>query len=141
MVQAVTTHPFLPLPFFYFPSFPATIVTMTLGDKIKILLDERGWSHYKLAEKTGIPRPTITAIANDKRRPTAEYFIRLAEAFGIDVTELFVAAGYIREEWAFYDFKETPEQILDDIKLNIRRLEKMLKELRAKETREEGKDK
>lgn len=101
---------------------------MTLGLKIKDLLADRGWSHYKLAEKTGIPRSTITAIANDKRRPTAEYFLKLAEAFNIDVDDLFVAAGYVRETRAPYDYKQTPETLLDDIKLKVRQLEKQIKE-------------
>lgn len=47
---------------------------MTLGQKIQELLDERGWSHYRLADKTGIPRPTIWMIVKDKRQPKAEYF-------------------------------------------------------------------
>jgi len=111
---------------------------MTLGDKIKDLLAERGWSHYKLAEKTGIPRPTITAIANDKRKPTAEYFVKLARAFNVPVEELHVAAGYISEARASYDHKETPGQVLDDIKLKVRQLEKMLQEKEEEEKKKEG---
>lgn len=101
---------------------------MTLGHKIRDLLADRGWSHYKLAEKTGIPRPTITAIANDKRRPSAESFLKLAKAFDVDVEELFVAAGYVSEARATYDQKQTPEKLLDEIRQRLQKLEHQIKE-------------
>lgn len=106
---------------------------MTLGQKIKDLLAERGWSHYKLAAKTGIPRPTITLIANDKRIPKAEYFIKLAEAFNIDIDVLFIAAGYINETKEDRVREQTPEMILEDIKLKIRQLETHIREQARKE--------
>ena len=101
---------------------------MTLGQKIRELLTERGWSHYKLAELTGMSRPTITMIVNDKRRPRAEYFIKLAEAFNIDVDILFMAAGYVSNTAEAHVREQTPETLLEEIKLKVRQLEKHIRE-------------
>jgi transcriptional regulator with XRE-family HTH domain len=103
---------------------------MTLGDKIKEILDEYGWSHGKLSEKTGIPRPTITSIVNNKYKKTnLDFLFRIAQALAIPPEELLAAAGYIiHEEKVIYDYKETPEQILESIKLKLWRLEKKLRE-------------
>ena len=107
---------------------------MTLGDKIKGLLKEYGWSQRDLAKKTGIPRPTITAIANNKyKKVNLDNLFRIARAFEIPPERLLVAAGYVSETKAVYDSKETPEKVLNNIKINVRRLEKMLQEKNRKE--------
>jgi len=90
---------------------------MALGAKIKQLLTERGWSHHMLALRTGIPRPTITAIANDTRKASAESFVRLARAFGVPVEELHEAAGYGVAAARGRRRQETPEEILERLRM------------------------
>jgi len=90
---------------------------MALGARIKQLLAERGWSHHMLALRTGIPRPTITAIANDTRKASAESFVRLARAFGVPVEELHEAAGYGVAAARGRRRQETPEEILERLRM------------------------
>jgi hypothetical protein len=51
---------------------------------------------------------------------------KVAKALGKTVEELLSAAGYVSEGRAACDSEKTPEQVLEDIKLNVRRLEGML---------------
>jgi transcriptional regulator with XRE-family HTH domain len=59
-----------------------------VGQKIKALRQARGWSQYRLAKITGIPRPMITAWELGKQNPSAKYPAKLAAAFGVPVETL-----------------------------------------------------
>lgn len=66
-----------------------------LGEKIKALRQERGWSQAQLAIKSGVSRSHISLI--ELRRlldPRADVLLKLAKAFNIPVEELYEAAGY-----------------------------------------------
>jgi len=107
-----------------------------LGKKLRELREERGWSQAKLAMLSSVGRSHISLIElGGIKHPRADVILNLAKAFGIRPEELYQAAGYISELRATYDSKETPGQVLDDIKSKVRRLEKMLQE------KEEGKKK
>jgi len=87
-----------------------------IGNKIIELRKEREWTQYELAKQAGIVRGTIASIESGKsKEPTTEILLRLARAFGIPPEELYQVAGYIKEAKATY--KETPEQILEKLKL------------------------
>lgn len=108
---------------------------MSLGDRVKDLLKEYDWSHGKLAEKAGIPRPTVTAIANNKyKKVNLDHLFKIAQALAIPPGELLSAAGYrVHESRASYDSMETPEQLLASIKLLLLRLEHVLDEQKGEE--------
>jgi transcriptional regulator with XRE-family HTH domain len=54
---------------------------------------------YELAERSGVPRPTILRIERDEfARPRAEKLVALAKALGVDPSELLKAAGYAQKE-------------------------------------------
>ena len=98
-----------------------------LAKKLKTLRGNRGWSQAKLAMLSGVTRSHISVIELGRiKNPRSDVLIKLAQAFKIPVEELFAAAGYIKETRTAYDSKETPGQVLDDIKAKVHRLEKML---------------
>lgn len=106
----------------------------SLGKKLKELREERGWSQAKLAMKSGVSRSHISLIELERiKHPRAGVLINLARALDIHEKQLYEAAGYIKEAKSDYDLRETPEQVLDNIKLNVRRLEKMLENQKEEE--------
>jgi transcriptional regulator with XRE-family HTH domain len=50
---------------------------------------ERGWTQLELAQKSGVPQPTISQIESGNRRyPTYENIKKIAKALGINIEEL-----------------------------------------------------
>lgn len=104
---------------------------MSLGKKLKELRAERGWTQSEVAKRSGLERGYLANLEIDGvAKPSADTFLKLARAFNIHPEELYEAAGYIKEPKLTYDYEPTAEQLLDELKLNIRRLEKKLKEER-----------
>lgn len=88
---------------------------VAFGGYLQRLLSERNWSHHELSRQTGIARPTITALANDKRRPSAEHLVIFSGMFGRSLEELYEAAGY--EVGEYKKREETPEEMLERARL------------------------
>ena len=61
---------------------------MDIGDKIKRLRKERGWSQEQLCERAEIDRVTLSYIENHKRNPEYRTVEKIAHGFGITVSEL-----------------------------------------------------
>jgi transcriptional regulator with XRE-family HTH domain len=51
---------------------------LKLGDKIRIVREERGYSQEQLAEKMDINRSTISKIENGKFGITVDYLVRFS---------------------------------------------------------------
>lgn len=50
---------------------------------------EKGWTQFELAEKSGVPQPTISQIENGTRKqPTHQNIMKIAKALEIKVEEL-----------------------------------------------------
>jgi transcriptional regulator with XRE-family HTH domain len=91
-----------------------------LGLKIKELRTERGWTQKELGRRSGIVRESISAVEIGKsRKPSGETLIKLARAFGIRPEELYEAAGYIKNAKAAYQYKESPQEAIDRLKLAL----------------------
>jgi len=89
-----------------------------LGLKIKELRNERGWTQNELAKRSHVDRGYLASIETSKvSNPSADTFLKLARAFNIRPEELYEAAGYIREAKPLSPRQETPEEILDRLKL------------------------
>ena len=102
---------------------------MTLGSTLRKFREERGWSQAQLAMKADVPRSNISLIELGRlANPRADVLLKLARAFNIPVEEFYQAAGYIKDVRVPYKADQTSEEILEDLKLNIRRLEKKIKE-------------
>ena len=91
---------------------------MTLGQKLKTLRAEKGWTQLELAKRSGLDRGYIANLEIDGvKKPAGQVFLKLARAFNLRPEELYQAAGYI--EWAnpFVLRQETPEDILERLRL------------------------
>ena len=51
--------------------------------------EERGWSEYQLAEKSGLPQSTISSWYRKNMLPTIPSLEKLCTAFGISMSQFF----------------------------------------------------
>jgi len=68
---------------------------MSLGNKIRELRHNLGWTQEQLAKQTGLGRSYISLLERVGARPSAGVLLRLAAALGVDVSVLYDAAGYV----------------------------------------------
>lgn len=64
-------------------------VIIAFGQRIKELRLERNWSQELLAEKAGMHRNYIGMIERGERNPSLSNIDKLAQALGLDLSELF----------------------------------------------------
>lgn len=59
-------------------------------EKVLKILNNKGWSKYKLAKTAGIPQSSLHDILSGKiKNPTAERLKSIADALGVSVNEFF----------------------------------------------------
>ena len=51
--------------------------------------EERGWTEYQLAERSGLPQPTISSWYRKNMVPTVASLEKICAAFGITLSQLF----------------------------------------------------
>jgi len=92
---------------------------MTLAQKLKDSRLQRSWTQLDVAKRSGLDRSYISYLEQPGKsgRPSAEALLKLAHAFNIKPEELYQAAGYIKETKGTTPRLETPEEILDRLKL------------------------
>lgn len=56
-----------------------------VGDQIKLLREEKGWTQKKLSEKSGIDRSSISLIENNKHGISLTVYKLLLHAMGYDL--------------------------------------------------------
>lgn len=61
--------------------------------KLQELLNERGWTEYKLAKKAGLNESTISNIYRRNTVPTVATLEAICNAFGITMSEFFSENG------------------------------------------------
>jgi transcriptional regulator with XRE-family HTH domain len=64
-------------------------VKVTIGENLKRIRKDRGLSQPGLAERSGVPQPTISNIENDRREPHASTLRKLADAMGVELVAFF----------------------------------------------------
>ena len=55
--------------------------------------EERGWTEYQLAEKSGLPQSTISSWYRKNMIPTIPSLEKICSAFGITLSQLFSEAN------------------------------------------------
>ncbi|GAH49828.1 unnamed protein product [marine sediment metagenome] len=89
---------------------------MNLGTKVRELREDMGWSQQKLADKAGLGHAYISRLERDGfKNPSADVLLRLSGALGVDVNQLYEAAGYIRERGGMSDGRRPLEVILREV--------------------------
>jgi transcriptional regulator with XRE-family HTH domain len=64
---------------------------LTMGKRIALLREGRQWTQKKLAEKAGLSVAFISDVENDKRNPSTEVLLRLAETLAASLD--YIATG------------------------------------------------
>ena len=60
-----------------------------IKNRLKVLRAERDWTQADLSERVGISRQAVISIEKYKYTPSLELAFRIAEAFGVPITEVF----------------------------------------------------
>ncbi len=55
--------------------------------------EERGWTEYQLAERSGLPQSTISSWYRKDMVPTVPSLEKICNAFGITLSQLFAGTG------------------------------------------------
>ncbi len=74
---------------------------VTLGDRVRKMLEEKGWSQAKLAEEADLAPPALSKLLSGERNPGMEHFLGLARALGLTPLELVngTSAEAVLEQW------------------------------------------
>jgi transcriptional regulator with XRE-family HTH domain len=67
---------------------PPEAISRHLGDRVKRLRGERGWSLEALANASGVSRSMLSQIERDQANPTLAVTLRIARAFGMSLGDL-----------------------------------------------------
>lgn len=62
---------------------------MDAQKRIKQLMEERGWTDYRLAKEAKLSHSTVTNMFNRNNGPTLPTLESVCEAFGITLAQLF----------------------------------------------------
>ena len=72
---------------------PADNISRHLGQRLKQLRSERGWSLETLAGGSGVSRSMLSQIEREQANPTLAVTLRIAQAFGMSLGELVQEPG------------------------------------------------
>jgi transcriptional regulator with XRE-family HTH domain len=62
-----------------------------LGQRIRSLRNQRGWTLEQTSQATGLARSTLSKIENGLMSPTYDALLKLASGLAVDISELFEA--------------------------------------------------
>jgi transcriptional regulator with XRE-family HTH domain len=65
------------------------VVKRALGRRIRQLRTDRGWSQEHLADQAGMHRTYMWGIEQGMRNPSVRHLVRVADALGIPIGDLF----------------------------------------------------
>ena len=63
---------------------------MDILSKIKVLQGERGWTDYKLAQKSNMPMATLNSLFTRNSPPKLETLQCICNAFGLTLSQFFL---------------------------------------------------
>jgi transcriptional regulator with XRE-family HTH domain len=75
------------------PAEPTEAVSRHLGNRVKQLRAQRGWSLEALANASGVSRSMLSQIERDEANPTLVVTLRIARAFGMSLGDLIEMPG------------------------------------------------
>lgn len=79
---------------------------MDINDKIRKLLQDRGWTEYRLAKNSGLSESTIINIFKRNTVPSITTLEAICKGFGISLSQFFAEGDVVD---LTPEFKELPE--------------------------------
>jgi len=83
---------------------------MDLLNKIRELTHQRGWSIYKLAEKSGISQSTLSNMFARQTMPSVATLLQICEAFNMTLAEFFSEEMNNSEKFIVSKYRELTEE-------------------------------
>lgn len=84
---------------------------MDAQKRIRQLMEERGWTDYRLAKEANLSHSTVTNMFNRNNAPTPPTLEAVCKAFGITLAQFF-AEGHnpseLTEEQPYYSQDRVP---------------------------------
>ena len=68
---------------------------MDATERIKYLMDQRGWSAYRLSKNSGLSENTIATILKRNSLPSVSTLEAICKGFGITMSEFFAEGELI----------------------------------------------
>lgn len=62
---------------------------VSLGQRLKRMRQDKGWTLEDISQKTGVARSTLSKIENDQMSPTYDVLQRITSGANFDIVELF----------------------------------------------------
>ena len=70
---------------------------MDAQKRIKQLMEERGWTDYRLAKESGLSHSTVTNMFNRNNAPTLPTLEAVCRAFGITLSQFFSESQFFSD--------------------------------------------
>ena len=68
---------------------------MDVVGRIKLLMEQRGWSAYRLYKESGLAQSTIAHIFSNESEPTITTLEMICKGFGITLGEFFAEGDLV----------------------------------------------
>lgn len=78
-------------------------MTTSLGERLRVAIEQTGVSQTTLAEALGVSQPAVSAWCADRRTPRAESVIKIADMLGVSVDWLLLGRRLEVSEQRAYD--------------------------------------
>ena len=88
-----------------------TIMSVNVGDKIKIVRKAKKLSQQEVADKIGIDRAQYSRVETNKSKPTLTTIEKIAEALEVEVVDLFTNDG------KSFDINSYEKNLVDRIRM------------------------
>lgn len=73
-------------------------------EKIRQIMNVRGWSEYRLAKESGVPQSTISNIFNRNYQPSISSLELICNSFGITLSQFFADGNFVELTDEQYEF-------------------------------------
>lgn len=93
--------------FYYtFVNYNTLMVVMSINtqERIRQMMDERGWSEYRLAKECGVSQSTISNIFNRNYQPSLASLEIICKSFGITLSQFFAEGCMVELDEEQYEF-------------------------------------
>lgn len=95
---------------------------MDTKDRIKELMDERGWTIYELSKRSGLAQTTLSNMWKRNTEPTIPSLRAICNGFGITLSQFFAEGDLVeltKDQKALFDrwISYSPKQ--KEIMLNL----------------------